>query len=45
MINDPTDAAEVVTIHQIGIAIFAQGEHKLGRCSSRHINNGGADAA
>jgi hypothetical protein len=30
--------AEIVAVDQISIAIFAQGKHKLGRRSSRHID-------
>ncbi len=39
------DTAEIVAVEQIGIAIFAQGKHKLRRRSSRHVNHGRADAA
>ena len=37
------DTAEIVAVEQIGIAIFAQGKHKLRRRSSGHVNHGGAD--
>ncbi len=39
------DTAEIVAVEQIGIAIFAQGKHKLRRRSSGHVNHRGADAA
>ncbi|PYJ62256.1 MAG: hypothetical protein DME74_06475 [Verrucomicrobia bacterium] len=40
-----SDTAEIVAVDQISIAIFTQGKHKLGRCSSRHIDNGRTDTA
>jgi len=35
--------AEIVAVEQISIAIFAQGEHKLGRRSPRHVDERRAD--
>jgi hypothetical protein len=34
-----SDATEVVTVNQVNIAIFAQGQHEFRRRSARHIDN------
>ena len=45
LVRGTGNTAEIVAVEQISIAIFAQREHKLRRCSSRHVNHRGADAA
>ena len=45
LVRGPGNTAEIGAVEQISIAIFAQGEHKLRRRSSGHVNHRGADAA
>ena len=45
LVDDTGDATEVIAIDQVGIAIFPQGKHKLGRRSSRHIDHRRTDAS
>ena len=39
------DSAEVITINQIGVAIFAQGDNQVGRRGAGHVHNHWARAA
>src|SRR5580765_808481 len=40
-----SNTTEVIALKQIGVAIFAQRKHQLGRGRSRHINKGSAASA
>jgi len=45
LVRGPGNTAEIIAVEQVSIAIFAQSEHKLRRCSSRHIDDRRADAS
>ena len=45
LVRGTGNTAEIVAVEQISIAIFAQREHKLRRCSSGYIDDGCANAA
>ena len=45
LVRGTGDTAEIVAVEQISIAVFAQSEHKLRRCSSGHIDDCRADTA
>ena len=39
------DTPKVVTVNQIGIAVFTKAKHELGRRSSRYVDYRGANTA
>ena len=43
--NRRTDTAEIVAVKQIGVPIFAQREHQLGRVCARHVDDCGTASA
>ena len=45
LVRGAGNTAEIIAVEQVGIAIFAQSEHKLRRRSSRHIDDRRADAS
>jgi hypothetical protein len=45
LVRGAGDTAEIVAVEQISIAIFAQREHKLRRCSAGYIDDSCANAA